>query len=85
MISDKIMITCRQATLFSLKKEERKISFLDRVKLAVHLIICEFCRLFEQQNKVLSHQAKHLHTDVSLSEAEKEEMERRIESSPDKK
>ena len=73
------MITCKDATLFISKREERKLSLFERLKLLMHLAICEFCKLFEKQNTFLSRQIKNIHTDAILSESEKEQIQRKIE------
>lgn len=71
------MITCSQATEMMAKKEEGKISLIDRIRLWYHLFICILCRLYKKQDALI---VKHLHTldkkapDVSLSEKEKNEM-----------
>ena len=85
MIMKRLLITCKEATLYIEKKEERAISFSERIKLAVHLMICEFCRIFEKQNKFINLQLKHLHTEVSLSESEKQEMEKQVKNIIDSK
>lgn len=74
-----IMITCKDATLAIIKKEEKKLTFSERVKLAVHLFICEFCKLFEKQNRFLSNNIKNISLKDSLTSDELEEMERKFE------
>jgi hypothetical protein len=42
----KTLYNCKQATLLSLKRDEGRISLVERVKLAYHLLYCEPCRKF---------------------------------------
>jgi len=80
MMLDKMMISCENATLFVSQKEEHKLSISNRMKLLLHLAVCKFCRLFEQQNNFLTRQFKHISTTLSLSEIEKEELQNKINS-----
>ena len=81
MIKKRLLITCKEATLYLEKKEEKAIAIQERIKLAIHLMICEFCKLFEKQNKFINLQIKHIHTEISLSSEEKEEMDLLIQKS----
>lgn len=74
-----LTISCKEATLAIVKKEESKISFSERIKLAVHLLICEFCKLFEKQNRFLSNNIKDIPLKDSLTADELAEMERKFE------
>ena len=69
----KMMISCKEATAYILKKEEHRLSFKQRVQLWIHLAMCSFCKLFMKQSRILSEAAKHLPEDstVSLSESDK--------------
>jgi hypothetical protein len=75
---NKVMITCSDATLYVSKREEGKLSSKVRFKLFLHLLICKFCRLFAKQNKLVIHEIKHLHTDATLTELEKEQIQAKI-------
>lgn len=75
---ESLMISCREATLAIIKKEERKISFSERIKLALHLMICSFCKFFEKQNKFLSVNIKNISSEEPLSGAEQEEMDKKL-------
>lgn len=49
----KFRITCKEAVDFISKKEEKKLSILQRFQLMRHLAVCSLCRLFEKQNKTM--------------------------------
>lgn len=84
MKSSKLFITCEEASLFSVRKEDENLSFGERFKLLMHLAICKFCRLFYRQQKFLSIQIMHLSARISLSDSEKDKMHALIQSIADK-
>lgn len=69
------MISCKEATMLTLKKEEGKLSLIERLKLKLHLGMCKFCTLFSIQSKYLSDHAKHMdehiHSANTLPESDK--------------
>ena len=67
-------ISCKKATYLLSKKEENKLSWLDRVKLRGHLTICSLCRKFEQQTSFIGFITKHGHEQAVLSVEAKEKM-----------
>lgn len=75
---NKVMITCSDATLYVSKKEEGKLSLLNRFKLLLHLAICKFCRLFEKQNRFIIHEIKHRRSNDVLTDLEKEQIQAKI-------
>jgi len=85
MKSSKLFITCSEATMFSIKREEANLSFSERIKLFIHLLICEFCRLFDRQHKFISLQIKNLHSHETLTDIEKDQMQHLIESAANRK
>ena len=46
----KIDITCKNAVNYISRKEEGKLSFWKRVQLWRHLMVCNLCRRFANQN-----------------------------------
>ncbi len=46
----KVVFNCKRATLLSLKKDQGKITFLERAELSYHLIYCDPCRRFITQS-----------------------------------
>lgn len=69
-------ITCRKAAEFIVKKEEGKITLWQRWLLWRHTAACSLCKLFSQQDKVISaslkQAAKHRHS--ILEDADKDAM-----------
>jgi predicted anti-sigma-YlaC factor YlaD len=52
--------SCKKATLLVSKKEERKLTWLESVRLRSHLSICSLCRKFESQTAFISRMAKEI-------------------------
>jgi len=69
-----VNISCKKATYLISKKEEKAIGFFDSLKLRLHLGICSTCRLFKQQSWFIKINAKHSHSEFSLSNDAKEKM-----------
>ncbi len=68
-------ISCKEATFLLSKKEEKKLGFLNRLKLQAHLAICSVCRLFALQTEFMAKQAPHIHADLTLSQETKDKMQ----------
>lgn len=67
----KFLISCKEATLISVKKAEINISFYDRIRLYMHLLICQYCRLFEKQNKFIEKIISGWQTNKKLTSEQK--------------
>jgi len=72
------MLNCEKASELVIKKEENKISTIDKMRLWMHLQMCRFCREFEIQNKFIninlnSHYGDGCQTH-KMSEEKKKEM-----------
>jgi hypothetical protein len=75
----KIMITCKEATMLSVQKAEVSLSFSDRFKLFVHLLICQYCRLFDKQSKMIDRLLSNWKTDKKLTTDQKTTLQSVIE------
>ncbi len=47
-------ITCKEAVDYISKKEEKKLTILQNVKLKYHLAICSLCKIFSIQNEIIT-------------------------------
>lgn len=74
-------ISCKKATYLCSKKEEGKLSWIEKILLRFHMTICSLCRLFEQQSKIIAHQAKHAECNDTLSEEAKNKMQETLSAS----
>jgi hypothetical protein len=75
----KTMFNCKQATLLSIKKEEGKITPVERLKLWYHLLYCDPCRRFIYQWSVLT---KKKFTLISMSDQAKKRIQQKIDEMP---
>ena len=61
------MLTCRDASRLQSEALDKDLSFLQRLGLALHLMICKWCRRYGRQVRFLR-EAAHEHPE-NLSEA----------------
>ncbi|MBT8185610.1 MAG: hypothetical protein KJN76_12270 [Eudoraea sp.] len=73
------MITCQQAAIISDKSQYHEASFLEKVKLRLHLLVCKTCAVFTKKNKQLTALCEKAHI-LHLSEEEKFRMKRELEN-----
>ena len=71
-----MMISCKEATFLMGKKEEGRLSFIEKMKLSVHTSMCSLCRKFEKQTVRIGKESKHVHADDHLPVFAKERIER---------
>lgn len=62
-LMDKIMLSCKQATFFSSVKNYKKLKWMQKVQLRMHLFMCRGCKEFDRQSQII---------DKSMAEAQKE-------------
>ncbi len=73
-----LMISCKKATYLLSKKEENRLSLLDRIRLKSHLALCYICRRFEEQTQLIT---RHSHKDAEnacLTPEKKENIKRAL-------
>ncbi len=63
-----LFLNCKQATLLVVMEQEVKLSFLNRVKLYVHLnLFCKYCKTFKIQTTMLQKSInKQVQEDLTL-------------------
>jgi hypothetical protein len=81
-----IIPNCQQAARFQSEAMDKKLSFVKRVGLRLHLLICDLCRRYGKQIRFL-HGAAHEHGDKfvgagaqKLSSEAKERMKERLKN-----
>ena len=67
-----LIVNCKEATLMKEKKEEGKLSFMQKIHLSIHTSMCSFCKKFEKQTARIAKESKHIHAEDKLSEMAKE-------------
>ena len=50
----KLFISCDEATTICTKNQYKEASFLEKVKLNIHLLNCKICGLYSKQNTKLT-------------------------------
>lgn len=65
------MINCKETTILVVKKEAGLLSARERLRLAIHLMICKYCRWFSRQNKIINKMAHKTRDMYLLSETKK--------------
>jgi len=67
----KASVSCKQAIILLAKKEENKISLLERIILKIHLVICPPCKDYDIQDKMIRNAIKTSPLEYSLTKDEK--------------
>lgn len=70
-----LMISCKKATLLVSKKEEKRLSWLEKWQLRAHMALCSVCRRFEEQSGFIGRMARQIHVHETLPDASKEKMQ----------
>jgi hypothetical protein len=73
-----LMISCKEASFLTAKKEEGKLSFGESLKLWFHTSMCEFCTRFYKQMRRIGGESPHVHSEEELSPAGRERIEQLI-------
>ena len=81
----KFMITCDEAATICDKRQYKEAAFLERIRLTLHVLICEGCTLYVKQNRKMSHFFKLKSADCKketnyLTTEEKEHLRKELES-----
>lgn len=53
------MMTCKQAHRLLSQAQDRRLSWLERLGLRVHLLLCDACRRFSRQIDILHQAMRH--------------------------
>jgi anti-sigma factor ChrR (cupin superfamily) len=79
-----LMISCKDATMLTAKKEEGKLSLVERVKLGMHSSMCLLCRKFEKQAHTIAIESKEVTADAELSESAKQRIHEMLSKQTEK-
>ena len=86
-LMNKIMLTCKQATFISSNRRFKHINFTDQIKHKLHLMICEACRAFDKQSRIIDqsmddiYQNNQLLSEENLSPEKKSQIKDTINQS----
>lgn len=80
-MSNRIKISCKEASFIISKKQETKISFTENLKLRLHILYCKTCTLFlKQTNFILLQLKKKNNRTYKLSSETKDKMQRQLDN-----
>ena len=77
----KIIINCDEATKICDKSQYCEASAFDKFRLSIHNFLCKKCRLYSEQNALMTKLFKtHVHPEKEhLKQEEKEELKKKLE------
>ena len=80
-MSKKIMIKCDEATSICDKSQYGEASTFDKIRLSLHNFLCHKCKLYTEQNKVMTKIFKvHLHNhEDHLCDEDKDALQKTLE------
>ncbi|HFS66922.1 MAG TPA: hypothetical protein ENK67_01770 [Flavobacteriia bacterium] len=83
----KIIINCDEATQICDKNQYCQASNFDKIRLSIHNILCKKCRLYSEQNNLMTRLFKvHLHPEKEhLKKEEKENLKKILNENLKKK
>ena len=72
-------ISCAKATYLISKKQECKLGFGENFQLAMHIAICDVCKLFKTQvNYIIKCSKNHTHQEHHLSHQAKQSIKTKV-------
>jgi len=77
-----LLLACKEATFLIEKKQAAKISLFKEVQLKAHLHICDACKLYEKQSKVMEDllgKIAHRKIEMQLDETVKQKIIEKFE------
>lgn len=72
------MISCKEASELSIKRQEKAISLKHRLQLWMHLSMCKLCKSFDQQTKWIGTALKKMTIEAAYTAEEKSELKRKV-------
>lgn len=76
-IMNKLFLSCLKATEFIEKKFHLELSFVEKMQLKAHKIMCNACRVYEKQSAIIENGLSMNH-DSLLDETEIEQLKKQI-------
>lgn len=62
-----IFVSCKEATLDILKKEQAELGFLGGLKLSLHFSLCSICKEFARQSSFINTQLRNLKHEIKYT------------------
>ncbi|MFN8282738.1 MAG: hypothetical protein U0U67_05955 [Chitinophagales bacterium] len=89
-LKNNILLTCKEATLLTCKKQEQAVTVKEKLQLWLHLLICRVCSLFYKQSTLLHEHLTNMHNNQSeftalhLDEAKKAALQQALDKAMEK-
>ena len=89
-LKNKILLTCKDATLLACKDQENAITFREKIQLKFHLLVCKFCALFYKQSNLVDQHLTKMHYEgyesntLQLDETKKSALQRQLNAELEK-
>ncbi|MBK3519316.1 anti-sigma factor family protein [Carboxylicivirga marina] len=81
----KMMISCKEATFLISKKQQDKLTRIEKIQLTFHLMMCKYCRRFERQTKFITKAIKKMNRRVEkqgvpmqMTDAQKQQLRQKL-------
>lgn len=79
-MAKRLKISCKESSFLISKKQETALSFIEKVQLNLHLLICDVCKLFKKQTDYIISLLQHTATETkTLSDTSKEKMKEMLD------
>lgn len=80
LTGERLLISCREATYLISRNREKPVGIRAIFRLIIHLLICEYCRRFREQTKIIEKAAAGMESGHHLDDDEKRRMAEVVES-----
>ena len=77
-----LLLSCKEATMMTAKREEGKLGRIANTQLSVHLALCKFCKRFNKASKIISSESKNIESKALLSNGAKDKIKELINQQP---
>ncbi|MGH2643027.1 MAG: hypothetical protein ACRDE2_03695 [Chitinophagaceae bacterium] len=71
-LMNRLMLSCKKASALIIKREDFRLTRMEKIKLFFHLLLCDACHAFAKQNELIG---KALEQDTNPTGYQTEEMQ----------
>ena len=77
---NKLKLTCCEATLLMEQQNANTISFTDKIKLKIHILICKWCEAYNKKLKIIdaNMQLKNTEKQIEITDLELDKLKDEI-------
>ncbi len=61
-----LLLSCKEATMMTAKREEGKLGLVGNTQLTMHLAMCRLCRRFHKASQIISSESKCIESTETL-------------------